>query len=109
MHAVVEGSELGYAAFGFGAAGGFVGGVPAGGFALFGELDDDAVAAGKNVEVVEDKAVVDLGLGDEPADLAANGGEALVAEKRAGSVAGAVEDDALGEGAEFAGASGTRG
>ncbi len=103
VHAVEEGAELGYAAFGFAAVGGFVGGVPAGGFALFGELDDDAVAAGKDVEVVEDEAVVDLGLGDEPADLASHRGKALVAKQRAGAVAGAVEEDALGECAELGG------
>ncbi len=109
MHAVEEGAELGHAAFGFGAAWGFVGGVPARGFALLGELDDDAVAAAEDVEVVEDEAVVDFGLGEEPADLAADGGEGVVAEEGAGAVAGAVEEDALRQGAELLRGSGTRG
>ncbi len=99
----VEGLEAADALFGFAAVGLLAGLLPAGGFALLAELDDDAVAAAEDVEVLVDEAVVALGLRGEPGDLAADGGERGVGEELAGAESGAVEDGALGELGEVGG------
>jgi hypothetical protein len=79
---------LSYSSAGFLLVGALVVAVPAGGFALLGDLDDDAVAAGDDVEVFGIQAVVNAGLGGEPSDLAPDWGKGLVAEERACGVAG---------------------
>jgi len=89
-HAGVEVLEVADAGVGFGAVGFLVGVVPAGGLALRAVLDDDAVSAREDVEVIEVEAVADLGLGDEPAYLASDRRKGSVIEERAGGVAGAV-------------------
>ena len=65
--------------------------------ALEARLHDDPVASWNHGYILGGEAVVDLGLGDERGELAADGHEGLVAEQRAGAVAGGIDDGLLGQ------------